>query len=126
MRLAHVGVWTRDLDAAADFWRRLFGASVGEPYHSRRRPGFVSRFVDLPGGGARIELMTGPWVADPATDGLGWDHVAVSLGSASAVDELAARCSAEGSLLSGPRATGDGYYEAVIAMPGGTRVEITS
>lgn len=126
MKLAHVALWTRDLDAAAAFWRSHFGATVGEPYRSQRRRGFVSRFVVLPGGGAQIELMTGPWIeAVPDAERAGWDHVAVSLGCAAAVDALAERCRADGSLLSGPRTTGDGYYEAVIAMPGGARIEIT-
>ena len=80
----------------------------------------------LPGGGAQIELMTGPWIESlPDAERAGWDHIAVSLGSATAVDALAGRCRAEGRLLSGPRTTGDGYYEAVIAMPGGARIEIT-
>ncbi len=126
MPLAHVGVWTRDLDGAAAFWRQYFEAEVGDDYHSQRRPGFVSRFVTLPGGGARIELMTGPWIGAPApTENVGWDHIAVSLGSVRAVDELARRCDAEGLLISRPRTTGDGYYEAVISMPdGSTRIEI--
>lgn len=125
--LAHVALWTRDLDAAATFWRELFDARVGEPYRSARREGFVSRFVTLPGGGA-VELMTGPWLdaAEGGAERVGWDHVAVSLGSREAVDALAARCAREGRLVSGPRMTGDGFYEAVLAMPEGTRVEITS
>lgn len=126
MPLAHAALWTRDLDSAADFWRRHFGAQVGARYESRRRAGFASRFVTLPDGGARIELMQGPWVGSaPAGEALGWDHVAVSLGSAAAVDTLAARCAAEGCLVAPPRRTGDGFYEAVLAMPDGTRIEIT-
>lgn len=126
MRLAHVALWTRDLDGAAAFWHRYFGASVGEAYHSQRRPGFVSRFVTLPGG-MQIELMTGPWVETPASgEKAGWDHLAISLGSAAAVDELAARCEPDGVLVSRPRTTGDGFYEAVLAMPDGTRIEITA
>ncbi len=126
MRLAHVALWTLDLEAAATFWARLFGADVGGLYESRNRPGFRSRFVRLPGGGA-IELMSGPWV-EPTTpaERAGWDHVAISLGSEAAVDAMADRCRAEGCLLSGPRRTGDGYYEAVIAAPDGARVEITA
>lgn len=126
MRIAHVALWTADLDQSADFWRRYFNASVGEAYHSRRRPGFISRFVSLPEDGGQIELMTGPWIAGTA-DGekAGWDHVAISVGDRAAVDTLAARCRADGCLLSGPRLTGDGYYEAVIAMPDGCRIEIT-
>ncbi|WP_026793041.1 VOC family protein [Pleomorphomonas oryzae] len=127
MRLAHVALWTHDLDAAAAFWTRAFDAEVGEVYESRNRPGFRSRFVRLKDGGGAIELMAGPWVETAApAERVGWDHVAVSLGSEAAVDALADRCRAEGCLLSGPRRTGDGYYEAVIAAPDGTRIEITS
>lgn len=127
MKLAHIALWTRDLDAAAAFWQALFGATIGEPYSSQRRPGFVSRFVVLPGDAARVELMTGPWLEGRAGDERpGWDHVAISLGSTTAVDAMAERCRAEGSLVSAPRTTGDGFYEAVIAMPDGTRIELTS
>ena len=127
MKLAHVALWTRDLDAAATFWKTYFNAVVGEEYHSKRRAGFVSRFVSLPGAEAQIELMTGPWIEEWwYGEGGGWDHIAVSLDDAAAVDNLSARCKADGILISGPRTTGDGFYEAVIAMPDGTRVEITS
>lgn len=127
MQLAHIALWTHDLDAAAAFWQSVFGATVGAPYRSQRRPGFVSRFAVLPGEAARIELMTGPWLpADGVDERPGWDHVAFSLGSAEAVDALAERCRAAGCLVAAPRTTGDGFYEAVIAMPDGTRIEITA
>ena len=129
MRFAHTALWTRDLDAAAHFWETYFGARVGEVYASRRRPAFRSRFVTLPGEAgcaAQIELMSGPWLGDPAAmERVGWDHVAIALGSARAVDALAARCAADGLLVGAPRHTGDGFYEAVVAMGDGTRIEIT-
>ena len=56
MKLAHIALWTRDLDAAAAFWQTYFGATVDESYRSQRRPGFVSRFAALPGG-VQIELI---------------------------------------------------------------------
>jgi lactoylglutathione lyase len=62
VQLARIALWTRDFDAAAAFWQSVFGATVGEPYFGRRRPGFVSRFAVLPGDAARVELMTGPWI----------------------------------------------------------------
>ncbi len=127
MRVVNMAVWTRDLEGAVAFWRVYFGATVGETYRSMRRRGFVSRLVTRPGGEVRIELMTGPWVGEPAAgERVGWDHVAVGLRTAGAVDELAARCQAEGRLVSRPRMTGDGFYEAVAAMPDATRVEITA
>lgn len=127
MRIAHVALWTRDLDAAAAFWRQTFGARVGEPYHSQRRPGFISRFVTMPDDAGAIELMTLPELEPQAQAArIGWDHVAIALGSAAAVDAMAQRCATAGSLVSPPRTTGDGFYEAVIATPEGTRIEITA
>ncbi|OCJ11334.1 bleomycin resistance protein [Rhizobium sp. AC27/96] len=127
MRIAHTALWTRDIDAAAAFWMKYFGATVGEPYRSQRRPGFISRFVHLPDGADQIELMTGPWLpADAQGERVGWDHIAISLGDEAAVDALAERCKADGCLKSGPRTTGDGFYEAVVTMPDGTPVEITT
>lgn len=127
MKIAHVALWTRDLESAAAFWREYFDAAVGERYESRRRPGFASYFVTLPGGGPTIELMTGPWVADEVpAERLGWTHIAVSLGSRDAVDQLAAQCAAAGLLVSAARTTGDGYYEAVVKMPEGTPIEVTA
>jgi len=127
MALAHVALWTRNLDGSAAFWQRLFGATIAPPYRSERRPGFVSVFATLPGDALRLELMAAPWLADaPVGDAVGWDHVAISLGNAAAVDALATLCASEGCLLSAPRKTGDGFYEAVIATPDGTRVEVTA
>jgi lactoylglutathione lyase len=127
MRLAHVALWTRDITAAAGFWHEYFNAEIGPLYHSARRPGFTSCFVRLAPDSLQVELMTGPWVVAKAGDEcFGWDHIAISLGDADAVDALAKRCATNGILLSGPRRTGDGFYEAVIVAPDGTRVEITS
>ncbi|MBB3396044.1 VOC family protein [Rhizobium sp. BK060] len=127
MPIAHVALWTTDLEGTASFMREYFDADVGELYESRRRAGFASRFVALPSDPVRIELMSGPWVEEvDYAERRGWDHIAISLGSALNVDELAARCEAEGMLISAPRTTGDGFYEAVIEMPGGIRIEVTS
>ncbi|GGP25313.1 VOC family protein [Silvimonas amylolytica] len=127
MNLAHVALWTRDLDSAAAFWESYFNATVGAPYYSARRLGFVSRFVSLPGCASKIELMTGPWITESeAGDSVGWDHIAISLGSKDEVDRLARICKEDGLLESGPRMTGDGYYEAVIRTTDGTAIEVTS
>ena len=126
MTIAHVALWTRDLDAIAGFWSTFFGAEVGEVYESRRRPGFRSRFLTL-GAGPTIEIMEGPWVApgDPKEERTGLAHVALSLGSEQAVDAMAARAEAQGLLVAKPRWTGDGFYEAVLRDPDGNLIEIT-
>ena len=126
MRLAHVALWTTDLDAAARFWAEHFAAEIGETYVSKNRLGFRSRFARLPDGTA-LELMTGPWLlCDASGERPGWAHIALSLGSAEAVDAAAGRFAGLGLLVSGPRPTGDGFYEAVVRAPDGTLVEITA
>ena len=127
MRLAHVALWTSDLDRACAFWAEVFGAAAGSLYAIARRPGFVSRFVSLVDG-PQIELMTGPWVKPKGDqeERVGWAHVAISVGSEEAVRRLADRTSDLGALVSAPRWTGDGFYEAVIQDPDGNLIEITS
>ena len=127
MQIAHVALWTTDLERATAFWSTLFGAVPGDLYRSERRPGFASRFLRLPDG-PTLELMTGPWLdraADPGEERPGWAHVAISVGSEAAVREFAARLEREGALVSAPRWTGDGFYEAVVRDPDGNLVEIT-
>lgn len=128
MGIAHVALWTRDLARAVAFWESYFGAEAGAPYRSARRPGFESRFLRL-GDGAALEIMTGPWLpveAMPGEEQPGWAHVAVSVGSEQAVQALAARLEEAGLLVSPPRWTGDGFYEAVARDPDGNLVEVTS
>jgi lactoylglutathione lyase len=125
-RLAHVALWTRDLDRLCDFWAELAEVTVGPLYESRNRPGYHARFLHF-ADGASLEVMTGPWVGETAPhEAGGYAHVALSLGSSQQVDLVAARHAKSGTLVSGPRRTGDGYYEAVIRDPDGNLVEITA
>jgi lactoylglutathione lyase len=122
----HVALYTSDLEAAASFWRQCFGAEIGEPYLSARRPGFTSRFATLPDG-PRIELMSAPWIErEINVERQGWDHIALSLGDREAVDRFVEHVRSLGHSISSPRTTGDGYYEAVVQAPDGTRVEVTA
>ena len=57
----------------------------------------------------------------------GYSHVAFSLGSREAVDELTERLRKAGfEVLSGPRVTGDGYYESAVAAPEGIMIELAA
>ncbi|RKF31490.1 VOC family protein [Paraburkholderia fungorum] len=126
MKIAHVALWTNDLDRAADFYRDMFGAEIGEMYRSERTQGFSSRFARLPDGPA-IELMHLPKLAPHSMDDrrVGWAHIGISLGTEDAVIALARRMESNGALVSGPRWTGDGYFEAVVSDPDGNLVEVT-
>ena len=56
----------------------------------------------------------------------GYVHIAFSVGSKEKVDELTALLQNEGfEVTSGPRTTGDGYYESCIVAFEGNQIEIT-
>jgi lactoylglutathione lyase len=126
VRLEHVALWVRDLDAVAAFYARYFDARVGAHYQNPRK-GFQSRFLEFDAG-ARLEIMTRTDVLTRGSgESLGFAHVAIAIGDEAAVDALAARFRAEGvALVDGPRRTGDGYYECVVLDPEGNRVEVTA
>lgn len=56
----------------------------------------------------------------------GFIHVAFSVGSKERVDSLTAELKVDGyEVISGPRTTGDGYYESCIVAIEGNQIEIT-
>ena len=57
---------------------------------------------------------------------LGYIHIAFSLGSKERVDELTELLRGDGyEVLSGPRTTGDGYYESCVVGIEGNQIELT-
>lgn len=126
MRIEHVALWARDLDALAEFYARWFGARVGPRYENPRK-GFASRFLEF-SGGARLEVMTRTGIdTRAAQEQLGLAHIAIAVGDEAAVDALAAKFTGAGvAVIDGPRRTGDGYYECVVRDPEGNRVEIAA
>jgi len=125
-RLEHVGLWVADIDKVSAFYARYFGAQVGQLYRNPQKK-FESRFLSFDSG-ARLEVMTRPDVNLRASgEQLGLAHVALSVGDEATVDALATRFRADGiEPDSGPRRTGDGYYECVVRDPEGNRVEIAA
>lgn len=127
MKVAHIALWTHQLEQQARFWTGFFNGQINEKYCSRTNPGFESYFVKI-GDDIAIELMSKPGLQPGAADNnhTGWVHLAISVGGAQQVDALAAQAQAEGILVSPPRTTGDGYYEAVIKDPDGNLIEIVA
>ena len=126
MKLEHAALWVKDLEGAKDFFIKYFGAFPNEGYHNEKT-GFRSYFLSFDDG-ARLEIMSSPLFeeSEKSVYRSGYAHVAISLGSKEAVDELSERFKAEGfEILSGPRTTGDDYYESAIIGFEGNVVEIT-
>lgn len=124
--IEHVALYTADFEAARDFFVRYFHATAGPLYHNPTKQ-FRSYFLTFPGGGARLELMTRPaLLPPPSANSCGYAHIALSVGSRAEVDVLTERLRRDGyAVLSGPRTTGDGYYESVVATIDGLTIEIT-
>ena len=126
MFIEHIAMYVNDLEAASDFFVKYFNATSNEGYHNKTTD-FRSYFLSF-SSGARLEIMTRPNLEDPdkSLNRTGYIHLAFSVGSREAVNALTEQLRSDGySVISGPRTTGDGYYESCVVGIEGNQVEIT-
>ena len=126
MRIEHIAMYVNNLEAARDFFIKYFNARSNEGYHNKKTD-FRSYFLSFDDG-ARLEIMNKPSMDNPEKSLVrtGFIHIAFSLGSKAAVDELTAKLKSDGfEVVSGPRTTGDGYYESCIVGIEDNQIEIT-
>ena len=126
MRIEHVAMYVNDLEGAKIFFERYLGASANEGYHNKMTD-FRSYFLTFDDG-ARLEIMNRPGMDDPekTLNRTGLIHIAFSVGNKEKVDELTRLLESDGyEVISGPRTTGDGYYESCVVCIEGNQIEIT-
>ncbi len=126
MRIEHIAMYVNDLDAARDFFVKYLGGISNNGYHNTTTD-FRSYFITFDDG-ARLEIMNKPQMDDMEKTLVrtGYVHLAFSVGSREKVDELTARLENDGyEVISGPRTTGDGYYESCIIGIEGNQIELT-
>ncbi|UWP59472.1 VOC family protein [Ruminococcus gauvreauii] len=126
MVIHHAALYVKDLERAKLFFETYFQGESGSRYHNAKT-GFTSYFLSF-GDGARLEIMHNPEISehDGKKQQTGYDHIAFSVGSEKNVDRLTKQLRKDGfTVISGPRTTGDGYYESCILEEEGTRIEIT-
>lgn len=105
---------------------KYFNAASNSGYHNKTT-NFKSYFLSFEDG-ARLEIMNKPSMedAEKTFTRTGYIHIAFSVGSKEAVDELTEQIRSDGfHVVSGPRTTGDGYYESCIVGMEGNLIEIT-
>ena len=130
MTLEHVAIWTNNLEQLKDFYVRYFGAMPNEKYTNSQKQ-FQSYFLTFDSG-ARLELMQRPGIPTSQNDTvtaqhLGIIHLAFGVNTMQEVDAKAEQLRAAGfRILSGPRTTGDGYYELETLDPDNNRLEVTT
>lgn len=132
------------------FFIDYFDARSNEQYHNPRT-GLHTYILSFTEGSTRLELMQRTeqrepsssleWPsrdgrrqsqrpdvqdADPSQPAIGYVHLSFAVGSRKGVDLLTRRLAADGyTVTSGPRTTGDGYYESCILGPEGIQIEVT-
>lgn len=126
MLIEHIAMYVNDLEKAREFFVEFFGAVSNEGYHNVKT-GFRSYFLSFENG-ARLEIMNRPELQEDerGVHRTGYAHIAFRLGSKQAVDALSERLQQNGyPVVSGPRTTGDGYYESCIIGIEGNQIEVT-
>ena len=125
MKIAHIAIWTDELEAMKEFYTTYFGGVSNEKYINPIKK-FESYFITFDSG-ANLELMHKDSMIKPldAEERIGITHIAFSLGSTDAVLSLTERLRTDGIRIVGePRTTGDGYFESVILDVEGNRIEL--
>lgn len=126
MKIDHIAMYVKDLEVARAFFATYFHAQSGEVYRNPKT-GFRSYFLSFEDG-TRMELMTRPELDDreKTLTRTGYIHIAFSVGGREEVDRLTQQLRQDGyPVLSGPRTTGDGYYESCILAVEDNQIEIT-
>lgn len=126
-RIAHVAVWTADVERLVAFYTSQLHAEAGPPYRNPKT-GLRTVFLAWPGSETRLAVMTRPDVTGSDVGPRhGYAHLALAVGEPEDVDRMASTLTASGiGVASQPRWTGDGYYEAVVLDPDGNPVELVA
>jgi lactoylglutathione lyase len=125
MKMNHVAIYVADLEKMKSFYETYFLATANTMYHNPKS-GLRTYFLAFEDG-SRLEIMNRPDVIERNKEKaeMGLIHLAFGVGSETEVDKLTATLKKDGyEVLSGPRRTGDGYYESCVLDPEGNQIEI--
>lgn len=130
MIIEHVAIWTSDLEKLKKYYTMYFGGKASDKYINSKKV-FESYFLAFDSG-SRLELMQMPGIPENKNDTIvkqhsGIIHIAFGVNTKEEVDKKAQQLKADGfTILSGPRTTGDGYYEFETLDPDNNRIEVTA
>ena len=98
MKIEHIAMYVNNLEQAKKFFVKYLDGKANKMYHN-----------------IKTDFRR-----------TGYIHVAFSVGSREKVNELTNFLKTDGyEVISGPRTTGDGYYESCIIAVEGNQIEIT-
>jgi lactoylglutathione lyase len=129
MKIEHVALWTKNLEASKNFYVEFFGGNPSTKYVSQKKD-FQSYFLTFQND-TRLEIMQIPSfflieLNNTLEQFYGYSHISFSVGSKANVDKLTeALRNQKFTVVSEARITGDGYYESCVLDPDNNRIEIT-
>ena len=130
MILEHIAIWTNQLEKLKDYYSHYFGGQPNKKYTNEKKE-FHSYFLTF-SSGAKLEIMSKPNIPENKNDTVkaqhqGIIHIAFSVDTIREVDDKAKQLiNDDFQILSGPRKTGDGYYEFETLDPDNNRLEVTT
>jgi lactoylglutathione lyase len=130
MMIDHVAIWTSKLERLRDYYVKWFNGLSSPKYTNEVRL-FESYFITFESG-TRLELMKMPGIPENLNDPVGKQyqgiiHLAFGMENMEKVDNKFLELKNAGfRILSGPRKTGDGYYEFETLDPDNNRIEVSA
>jgi catechol 2,3-dioxygenase-like lactoylglutathione lyase family enzyme len=127
MKIAHIAIYTNNLENMRDFYCQYFGGTSNHKYRNAAKA-FESYFIRFEQG-TQIELMhkAGVEQRNTTVEQIGITHLAFQLASEIEVLALTETLRQAGYVVaSEARTTGDGYFESVILDPEGNRIELVA
>ena len=130
MNIDHIAIWTDNIESLKTYYLKYFEGIASDKY-TNDKTGFSSYFISF-NSGARLEIMSKPGIPDNSNDKVvaqykGIIHLAFGADSMIDVDKKAEQLNTDGfKIVSGPRKTGDGYYEFETLDPDNNRIEVTT
>jgi lactoylglutathione lyase len=130
MNIDHIAIWTDNLESLKEYYLKYFEGIASNKYVNDIT-GFSSYFISFKSG-TRLEIMSKPGIPDNMNDTVvaqhkGIIHLAFGVDTMIEIVLKAEQLRADGfKIVSGPRKTGDGYYEFETLDPDNNRLEVTT
>ena len=127
MKIDHIAIYVENLEATKEFFIKYFNATANNLYHNPKTE--LSTYFLSFEDNTRLEIMSRPNMIKTEFNlyRQGFIHLSFSRGNKEKVNELTARLKNDGyKILSGPRTTGDGYYESCVLGPENNILELVA